>query len=65
MQKLSVEEFKARHLAVLAEERAHFRENWPWIVLGFLCEVGGGFVFGVALAAALFIWALDTVSRVS
>jgi len=55
--KLTLEEFKARRLAVLAEESAHFRANWKWIALEAVQEFGYGVLLGAALGLSLVVWA--------
>ncbi|EKD46905.1 MAG: hypothetical protein ACD_67C00023G0002 [uncultured bacterium] len=42
-----------------AQSWAEFRAHWPMHVLYLLCDIGGGFVFGVALALAAVVAVLD------
>jgi hypothetical protein len=42
-----------------AQGWADFKKHWPMVVLGLLVEMAGGFLFGVALSLATFVYLLE------
>jgi hypothetical protein len=59
MSKLTLAEFKERRAAERAEDAAHFRAHWKWILLEAICDIGFGtllgFLLGLVIAVELIV----------
>lgn len=46
---------------ISAQRWSEFKTHWPMELLHLLIDIGGGFVFGVALSLAVFIQLMAVV----
>lgn len=62
--KLSPDEFRERARILMELDIASFKANWHVLLPLFAYDVVGGFVFGVALSLAFFVYALSVLASV-